>query len=178
MAPRASYHFSFEEFARLGRDPGQSGVPTANPKQLTDARESVDSPIDERSLQIDLVRLDRAVPATGRVRSRKPCPSASAQRAAAQSPEASRPQQHRPAIACRALSHRSRGAGHSEDYQAGDTAALAPCRLPSLLALEIPTARWPTADAGRHSPSHSRDERRQPALGRSADTRRTTQARY
>ena len=32
------------------------------PKQLTDARESVDSPIDERSLQIDLVRLDRPTP--------------------------------------------------------------------------------------------------------------------
>src|SRR5262245_35960820 len=30
----------------------QYPVPTANPKQLTDARESVDSPIDERSLQI------------------------------------------------------------------------------------------------------------------------------
>jgi transposase InsO family protein len=39
-------------------------VPTANPKQLTDARESLDSPIDERSLQIDLVRLDRAAQAT------------------------------------------------------------------------------------------------------------------
>jgi hypothetical protein len=34
-------------------------VPTANPEQLTDARESVDSCIDERSLQVDLVRLDR-----------------------------------------------------------------------------------------------------------------------
>jgi hypothetical protein len=32
-------------------------VPTAKPKQLTDARESVDSPTDERSLQIDLVRV-------------------------------------------------------------------------------------------------------------------------
>ena len=121
-------------------------VPTANPKQLTDARESVDSPIDERSLQIDLVRLDRAVPATGRVRSRKPCPSASAQRAAAQIPEARSAQQHRPAIACRALSPGSRGAGRTEDYKAGDAAALAPCRLPSVLALEIPSARWPAAD--------------------------------
>src|SRR5262249_52520538 len=36
-------------------------VPTANPKQLTGPRESVDSPIDGRSLQIDLVRLDRGV---------------------------------------------------------------------------------------------------------------------
>src|SRR5437016_12554590 len=47
------------------------GCPYRKPKQLTDARESVDSPIDERSLQIDLVRSDRAVPAAGRVGSRK-----------------------------------------------------------------------------------------------------------
>jgi transposase InsO family protein len=44
------------------------------------------------------------------------------------------------------------------------------------LALEIPTARWPADDAGRHSPSHSRDESRKSALGRSTDTRRTPQA--
>ena len=62
------------------------------PKQLTDARESVDSPIDERSLQIVLVHSDRVVPAAGRVRSRKPCPSPSTQPAAAQIPEASSPQ--------------------------------------------------------------------------------------
>src|SRR5262245_37756803 len=130
-----------------------AAVPTANPKQLTVARESVDSPIDERFLQIDLVRLDRAVPVASCVGSRNPCPSASAQRAAAQIPEASSAQQHRPAIACRALSPVSRGAGRSEDYKAGDAAALAPCRLPSLLALEIPTARWPAADTDGHSPS-------------------------
>ncbi len=134
------------------------GVPTANPKQLTDARESVDSPIDERSLQIDLVRPDQAVPVACRIRSRNPCPSASAQRAAAQSPEASGPQQQRPAIACWALSPGSRGAGRCEDHNTGDAAPLAPCRLPSLLALEIPTARWSTAGTGRHSSSHSRDE--------------------
>ena len=33
--------------------------PYRKPKQLTDVRESVDSPIDERFLQIDLVRPDR-----------------------------------------------------------------------------------------------------------------------
>jgi hypothetical protein len=43
-------------------------------KQLTDARESVDSSIDERSLQVDLVRLDRAVPVAGCVGSRNPYP--------------------------------------------------------------------------------------------------------
>ena len=36
-------------------------VPAANPKQLTGARESVDSPIDERSLQIDVVHPALAV---------------------------------------------------------------------------------------------------------------------
>jgi len=40
-------------------------VPTANPKRLTGARESVDIPSDERSLQVDLVRPDRTVPVTG-----------------------------------------------------------------------------------------------------------------
>jgi hypothetical protein len=48
-------------------------------KQLTDALESVDSPIDERSLQVDLVRLDRAVPVARRVGSRSPCASAPTQ---------------------------------------------------------------------------------------------------
>ena len=56
-------------------------------KQLTGARESVDSPIDERSLQIDLVRLDRTVPVAGCVGSRDPCSSTPTQRAAAQIPE-------------------------------------------------------------------------------------------
>jgi hypothetical protein len=37
------------------------GVPTANPKQLTDTCESVDNSIDERCWPIDLVRFDRAV---------------------------------------------------------------------------------------------------------------------
>jgi hypothetical protein len=77
---------------------------TANRRQLTGVRESVDSPMDERSLQTDLVRLGRAVPAPGRVRSGNPCPSASAQRAAAQILGARSAQQHRPAIACWALS--------------------------------------------------------------------------
>ena len=47
-------------------------VPTANPEQLTDARESVDSCIDERSLQVDLVRLDRAVPVAAARRQERP----------------------------------------------------------------------------------------------------------
>jgi hypothetical protein len=87
--------------------------PTANPKQLTDARESVDSSIDERSLQVDLVRLDWAVPVARRVGSRNSCTSAPAQCPAAQIPEASGPQQHR-AVACWALSRGSRGCPYSK----------------------------------------------------------------
>src|SRR5258708_34234542 len=113
--------------------------------------------MDERSLQADLVRLGRAIPAAGRVRSGNPCPSASAQRAAAQIPEARSAQQHRPAIACWALSPGSRSAGRSEDYKAGDAAALAPCRLPSVLALEIPPGRLRAADNSGHSPPYSGD---------------------
>jgi hypothetical protein len=44
------------------------------------------------------------------------------------------------------------------------------------LALEITTARWPAKDTGGHSPAHSRHERREPALGSTADPRRTAQA--
>jgi hypothetical protein len=43
---------------------------------------------DERSLQVDLVRLDRTVPVEGCVGSRDPCPSTPTQCAAAQIPEA------------------------------------------------------------------------------------------
>jgi hypothetical protein len=73
-------------------------VPNAIPKQLTDACESVDSSVDERFLQVDLVRLDRAVPTAGRVGSRNPCASASAQRPVAQIPEAIDLQQ--PTVCC------------------------------------------------------------------------------
>src|SRR5262245_66584487 len=123
-------------------------VPTANPKQLTDIRESVDSAIDERSLPIDLVRVDRAVPVAGCVGSRNPRTSTSAERSATQISEASDPREHRPSVACWALPPGSRGAGRSEDYKAGDTDALAPCRLPSVLALEILHARRPADDDG------------------------------
>jgi hypothetical protein len=63
-------------------------VPTANPRQLTDDGESVDSSLDERSLQFALVHLDWAVPIAGRVGSRNPRASASAQRSTPQLPEA------------------------------------------------------------------------------------------
>src|SRR6266700_481030 len=95
-----------------GRRTNSGGLSlTANPKQLTHAHEPVDSYIDERSLQADLVRLDRAVPAAGCVGSRNPCSSTPAQRPAAQIPKAIGPQQHRPPVACWALSPGSRDAG-------------------------------------------------------------------
>src|SRR5438128_1833508 len=49
---------------------------------------------------------------------------------------------------------------------------------PETLALEVPTARRSAGDSSGHSPAHSRDERRKPALGRAADTRRAAQARH
>ena len=87
----------------------RAAAPTANPKQLTEASESVDSSFDERSLRVDLVRLDRAVPAARCVGSRSPCASAPAQCPAAEIAEASGPQRHRPPVACWALSPGSRG---------------------------------------------------------------------
>ena len=125
-----------------------------------------------------IASLDRAVPVARCVGSQNPCSSTPAQRPAAQIPKAIGPQQHRPPVACWALSPGSRGAGRSEDYKAGDAAALAPRWVPGLLALEVPTARRSADDTGGDSPPHSRDECRKPALGRTADTRRTAQARH
>src|SRR5258708_10707861 len=63
-------------------------VPTANSKRLTATANRSILAADERPLQVDLVRLDRTVPAAGCVGSREPCPSTSTQRAAAQIPKA------------------------------------------------------------------------------------------
>src|SRR5262245_28754970 len=152
--------------------------PYRKPKALTDTGESVDSSIDERSLQIDLVHLDRAAPIAGCVGSRNPRASAPAQRSAPQLPEALGPQQHRPAVACWPLSPGSWGAARSEDHKAGDAAALAPRWVPSLLALEIPTAGWPAVGTGRHSLLDPRDEHCKPTLGCAPDTRGIAQARH
>src|SRR5438128_1063765 len=66
----------------------ETAVPTANPKRLTATANRLILAPDERSLQIDLVRLDRTVPVADCVGSRDPCPSTPTQRAAAQIPEA------------------------------------------------------------------------------------------
>jgi len=64
------------------------GVPTANSKRLTATANRLIVAPNERSFQVDLVRLDRNIPTAGCVASRDPCPSTSTQRAAVQIPEA------------------------------------------------------------------------------------------
>src|SRR5262245_61881042 len=63
-------------------------VPTANPNPLTPIANRLILAPDERSLRIDLVRLDRTVQVAGCVGSRDPGRSTPTQRAAAQIPEA------------------------------------------------------------------------------------------
>ena len=62
-------------------------VPTANPKRLTSTANRLILAPDERSLQVDLVCIDPAVPVAGCAGSRNTCASTSAQRPAAQSPK-------------------------------------------------------------------------------------------
>jgi hypothetical protein len=50
-------------------------VPAANPSRLTATANRLILAPDGRSLQVDLVRLDRTVPAAGCVGSRSPCPA-------------------------------------------------------------------------------------------------------
>jgi transcriptional regulator with XRE-family HTH domain len=64
-------------------------VPTANARRLTATANRLILTPDERSLQVDLVRLDRTVPVASCVAGRNSCTPASAQCAAAQIPEAS-----------------------------------------------------------------------------------------
>src|SRR6516225_2224198 len=84
--------------------------------------------------------------------------------------------QYGPPGACGPLSCGSGSTGRTENSQTADGDPLAPRWVPSLLALEISTAWWPAKDTGGHSPAHSRDERREPALGSTADPRRAAQA--
>src|SRR4051812_22745893 len=59
-------------------------VPTANLNRLTATANRLILAPDERSLQVDLVRLDRTVPVAGCLGSRDPCPLIPAQRVEAQ----------------------------------------------------------------------------------------------
>ena len=65
-----------------------------------------------------------------------------------------------------------------EDRQAGDRDPLASCRLPSVLALEIKTAQWPSKDPAGNPSAHSRDQSRQPIMGCTTDSWRASQARH
>src|ERR1700723_3768560 len=87
-------------------------------------------------------------------------------------------EQHRSSGICRVVSVGTRRAGRFEDRQAGDRDPLASCRLPSVMALEIKTARWPCKDPAGSPSAHSRDESRQPIMGRTTDSWRASQARH
>jgi hypothetical protein len=58
-----------------------------------------------------------------------------------------------------------------------ETVALASGRLSSLLALEIKRPRRATAGSGGAAGAHTTNERREPAVGRAAHSRRTAEAR-
>jgi hypothetical protein len=85
---------------------------------------------------------------------------------------------HRPSGICRVVSIGTRRAGRFEDRQAGDCDPLASCRLPSVLALEIKTTRWPSKDPAGSPSAHSQDKARQPIMGRTTDSWRASQARH
>src|SRR3979411_2166092 len=68
--------------------------------------------------------------------------------------------------------------GRFEDRQAGDRDPLASCRLPSVLAVEIKTAHWPSKDTPGNPSAHSRDQSRQPIVGRTTASWRASQARH
>ena len=55
---------------------------------------------------------------------------------------------------------------------------VASCRLPSILALEIKTARWPSKDPAGSPSAHSPDQSRQPIVGRTTASWRASQARH
>src|SRR5260370_26568397 len=122
--------------------------------------------VDERCLQADLLGADRIVPVASVAASRDLDASSSTQRAAAYIAAATNLHQHRPSGICRVVSAGTWRAGRFEDRQAGDRDPLASCRLPSVLALEIKTAQWPSKDPAGNPSAHSRDQSRQPIVGR------------
>src|SRR3981189_3043101 len=134
--------------------------------------------VDERCLQPDLLGADRIVPVASVAARRDLDASSSTQRAAAYIAAATNLPQHRPSGICRVVSAGTWRAGRFEDRQAGDRDSLASCRLPSVLALEIKTARWPSNNPAGNPSSHSQDEARQPIVGRTTDSWQASQARH
>src|SRR6267154_403912 len=134
--------------------------------------------VDERCLQPDLVDGDRIVPVASVAASRDLDASSSTQRAATYIAAATNLHQHRPSGICRVVSAGTWRAGRFEDRQAGDRDPLASCRLPSVLALEIKIAQWPSKDPAGNPSAHSRHQSRQPIMGRTTDSWRASQARH
>src|SRR5271167_3350802 len=134
--------------------------------------------VDEGGLQPDLVGADRIVPVASVAASRDLDASSSTQRAATSIAAATDLQQYRPSGICRVVSVGTGRSGRFENRQAGDRDPLASCRLPSVLALEIETARWPSKDPAGNPSAHSRDQSRQPIVGRTTDSWRASQARH
>src|SRR5437763_14797636 len=90
---------------------------------------------------------------------RNPIPSTAAQCAAAQIVKASSPQQQLIAWCLPGpIVWLLKCAGRAEDPQAGDGDPLASCWFPSLLALEITTARRAAGDATGDPTAHSQHE--------------------
>ena len=81
-------------------------------------------------------------------------------------------------LVCRVVSAGTWRAGRFEDRQAGDRDPLASCRLQNVLALEIKTAQWPSKDPAGNPSAHSRDQSRQPIVGRTTASWRASQARH
>src|SRR6202140_3767888 len=134
--------------------------------------------VDERCLQPDLVDADRIVPVASVAASRDLDASSSTQRAATYIAAATNLHQHRPPGICRVVSAGNWRAGLFEDRRAGDRDPLASRRLRSILALEIKTAQWPSKDPAGNPSAHSRDQSRQPIMGRTTDSWRASQARH
>jgi hypothetical protein len=134
--------------------------------------------VDERRLQPDLVGADWIVPVASVAASRDLDASSSTERTATQIAAATRLHQHRPSGICRIVSAGTWCSGCFEDCQARDRDPLASCRLQSVLALEIRTAQWPSKDPVGDPSAHSRDESRQPIMGRTTASRRASQARH
>src|SRR6266478_5402949 len=151
-------------------------VPTANLKRLTASANRLILAPDERSLQVDLVRLDRNIPAGASLQAENLVLRHQLNVLRRKSPK-------RLAfgnvdrLVFTALYRVAPGSiGRTENSQAADGDPLAPRWVPSLLGLEITRARRPAKDTGGHSPTHSRHERREPALGSATDPWRTAQA--
>ena len=74
-----------------------------------------------------------------------------------------------PAVSVVEECHHDRSAGHG--------AALAPLGLPALLAMEVAFTWWAAQGPDRGSQLDPANERREPAVGRATDPRRTAEAR-